>query len=110
MKWITRSHIHVDRVACPWLILRFVDSDAEFVFVPTSRIPAFVEREGAIAFDAPGVELGHHDGKCSFETIIEKYGLTDKALLRLACWSIGLAVRCRVITGHAMGRNQAAAT
>ena len=74
MKWITRSHIHV----------RFVDSDAEFVFVPTSRIPAFVEREGAIAFDAPGVELGHHDGKCSFETIIEKYGLTDKALLRLA--------------------------
>jgi len=84
MKWITRSHVHVDRVACPWLILRFVDSEAEFIFVPTSRIQEVVEREGAIPFDAPGVELGHQDGKCSFETIIEKYRLKDKALLKLA--------------------------
>jgi hypothetical protein len=84
MKWVTRSHVHVDRVACPWLIVRFVDSEAEFIFVPASRIPEVVEREGAIPFDAPGVELGHRDGKCSFETIIEKYGLKDKALLRLA--------------------------
>ena len=84
MRWVTRSHVHVDRVACPWLILRFVDSDAEFAFVPTSRIQEVVEREGAIPFDAPGVELGHRDGKCSFETIIEKYGLKDKALLKLA--------------------------
>ena len=84
MKWVTRSHVHVDRVACPWLILRFVDSEAEFIFVPTSRIQEVVELEGAIPFDAPGVELGHRDGKCSFETIIEKYGLKDKALLKLA--------------------------
>ena len=84
MKWITRSHVHVDRVACPWLILRFVDSEAEFIFVPASRIQEVAEHEGAIPFDAPGVELGHRDGKCSFETIIEKYGLKDKALLKLA--------------------------
>ena len=84
MKWVTRSHVHVDRVACPWLILRFVDSEAEFVFVPVSRIQEVIEHEGAIPFDAPGVELGHHDGKCSFETIIEKYALKDKALLNLA--------------------------
>ena len=84
MKWITRSHVHVDRVACPWLILRFVDSEAEFIFVPASRIQEVAEQDGAIPFDAPGVELGHRDGKCSFETIIEKYGLKDKALLKLA--------------------------
>ena len=84
MKWVTRSHVHVDRVACPWLIQRFVDSEAEFIFVPASRIQEVAENEGAIPFDAPGVELGHRDGKCSFETIIEKYGLKDKALLKLA--------------------------
>jgi hypothetical protein len=84
MKWVTRSHVHVDRVACPWLITRFVDSEAEFLFVPRSQIERVVEETGAIPFDAPGVELGHHDGKCSFETIIEHFGLTDKALLRLA--------------------------
>lgn len=84
MKWVTRSHVHVDRVACPWLITRFVDSDAEFIFAPASRISEIIQSQGAIPFDAPGVELGHHDGKCSFETIIEKYGLKDRALLRLA--------------------------
>ena len=84
MKWITRSHVHVDRVACPWLISRFVDSDAEFLFVPKSRVEGVAEETGAIPFDAPGVELGHHGNHCSFETIIEHYGLTDKALLRLA--------------------------
>lgn len=84
MKWVTRSHVHVDRVACPWLISRFVDSDAEFLFVPKEHVDRVAEETGATPFDAPGVELGHHDGKCSFETIIERYGLTDKALLRLA--------------------------
>jgi hypothetical protein len=84
MKWVTRSHVHVDRVACPWLISRFVDSEAEFLFVPKSQIQKVVDDTGAIPFDAPGVELGHHDGKCSFETIVEHYGLTDRALLRLA--------------------------
>lgn len=85
MKWVTRSHVHVDRVACPWLISRFVDSEAEFIFVPKSQVNKVAEETGAIPFDAPGVALGHHDGKCSFETIIEHYGLTDKkALMRLA--------------------------
>ena len=84
MLWVTRSHVHVDRVACPWLISRFVDSDAEFLFVPTSQIQLVIEETGAIPFDAPGVELGHRDGKCSFETIVDHYGLTDIALLRLA--------------------------
>lgn len=84
MKWITRSHVHVDRVACPWLIARFVDSDAEFLFVPKSQIKKVSEETGAIPFDAPGVELGHREGKCSFEAIVEHYGLADRALLRLA--------------------------
>jgi hypothetical protein len=84
MKWITRSHVHVDRVACPWLIARFVDSEAEFLFVSKSQIKKISEETGAIPFDAPGVELGHRDGKCSFEAIVEHYGLTDRALLRLA--------------------------
>lgn len=84
MKWITRSHVHVDRVACPWLIRRFVDNEAEFLFVPASSLAEAAEREGAIPFDAPGVELGHRDGKCSFETIVEAYGLKDPALLLLA--------------------------
>lgn len=84
MKWITRSHVHVDRVACPWLIRRFVDSEAEFLFVPKSRISDAAEREGAIPFDAPGLELGHHHDGCTFDAIIKKYDLTDKALLRMA--------------------------
>lgn len=84
MKWITRSHVHVDRVACPWLISRFVDSNAEFLFVPASQVKEQAEMEDATPFDIPGVELGHVDGCCSFESIIEKYQLKDKALLRLA--------------------------
>lgn len=84
MKWVTRSHVHVDRVACPWLISRFIDSDAEFIFVPKSQVEQVVKEMGAIPYDVPNVELGHKDGKCSFESIIEKYELTDLALLRLA--------------------------
>lgn len=84
MLWVTRSHIHVDRVACPWLIQRFVDSAAEFIFVPKNEIERVVQEKGAIPFDAPGVELGHHDGRCSFEAILQKYDLKDPALQRLA--------------------------
>jgi hypothetical protein len=84
MKWVTRSHVHVDRVACPWLIRRFVDSQAEFLFVPKSQVDRVAAEAGAIPFDAPGVELGHVDGRCSFESILVKYGLTDPALQRLA--------------------------
>jgi hypothetical protein len=84
MLWVTRSHVHVDRVACPWLITRFVDSEAEFLFVPTNQIEKVMAEFGAIPFDAPGVELGHSDGRCSFESIILKYGLKEPGLLRLA--------------------------
>jgi hypothetical protein len=84
MQWVTRSHVHVDRVACPWLIARFIDSQAEFLFVPKSEIERVARESGAIPFDAPGVELGHHAGRCSFEAIILKYDLKDPGLLRLA--------------------------
>ncbi len=84
MKWVTRSHIHVDRVACPWLILRFVDNEAEFMFVPANQVKVVAADTGAIPFDAPEVELGHHEGRCSFEAIITKYELKDPALLRMA--------------------------
>lgn len=84
MLWITRSHVHVDRVACPWLITRFIDSDAEFLFIPKSQIDQVSKETGGIPFDAPNVELGHHDGRCSFESILLKYELKDAALLRLA--------------------------
>jgi hypothetical protein len=84
MKWVTRSHVHVDRVACPWLITRFIDNQAEFLFVPASQIEQVVKETGAIPFDAPGVELGHHEGRCSFESIVLKFGLKEPGLLRLA--------------------------
>jgi len=83
MKWITRAHVHVDRVACPWLISRFIDSDAEFMFVAPTLVKKVAEVKNAIPFDAEGVELGHKDGHCSFVTIIEKYSLKDPVLHRI---------------------------
>ncbi len=84
MQWVTRSHIHVDRVACPWLITRFIDTEAEFLFVPKGEIERVVRETGAVPFDAPGVELGHHEGRCSFESIMLKYDLKEPGLVRLA--------------------------
>jgi len=84
MKWITRSHVHVDRVACPWLITRFIDSDAEFLFVPKSKVMEIAEKTGAIPFDTPGAELHHREELCTFSIIIKDYGLADKALMRMA--------------------------
>lgn len=84
MKWVTRSHVHVDRVACPWVIRRFVDNEAEFLFVPASQVKEVATQTGAIPFDAPEVELGHHEGRCSFESIMLRYELKDPALQRLA--------------------------
>ena len=84
MKWVTRSHVHVDRVACPWLIQRFIDSGAEFLFVPGSRVQEVAEKESAIPFDVPGADLGHRDGRCTFDALIATYGLKDEALQRLA--------------------------
>ncbi len=84
MQWITREHVKVDRVACPWLIAHFVDPEAEFLFVPAAKVMPEADRLGAIPFDVPGVELGHHGLACSFEAILHKYGLTaDPALVLL---------------------------
>jgi hypothetical protein len=84
MRWVTRKNASVDRIACPWLIKRFIDPDAEFLYVPAAEVTDAATREGAIPYDVGGVELGHVDGRCSFESIILKYGLEDPALNRLA--------------------------
>lgn len=85
MKWITRENAKVDRVACPWLIRRFIDKEAEFLFVPAAEVMRRAEAEGAIPYDVPGVPLGHVKGQCSFEAIVDHYGLEkDLGLRRLA--------------------------
>jgi len=83
MKWITREKVKVDRVACPWLIQKFVDPQAEFLFVPADQVMAVAEREGATPFDVKGVELGHHGQECSFEAILRKYDLIKEPALAL---------------------------
>jgi hypothetical protein len=84
VKWVTREYVHVDRTACPWLIRKFVDPKAQFIFVPTEKIEETSKKQDAIPFDAPGVKLGHRNGKCSFETILEEHHLTDPVLYELA--------------------------
>jgi hypothetical protein len=83
MKWVTRARPKVDRVACPWLIKRFVDPEAEFLYVPPEEVMEIAKREGAIPFDVANVELGHSGSECSFDAIIKKYTLNDPALQRL---------------------------
>src|SRR5438128_1367459 len=84
MKWVTRERPKVDRVACPWLIKRFVDPDAQFLYVPAADVMSVAAREAAIPYDVAGAELGHQGAECSFDAIIRKYQLSDPALLRLA--------------------------
>jgi hypothetical protein len=84
MKWITREKARVDRIACPWLISRFIDKEPVFLFVPAAEVMDVAAREGAIPYDVPGVELGHHGDRCSFDAFIEKYKLDDPALRALA--------------------------
>jgi hypothetical protein len=85
MKWVTREKAKVDRIACPWLIKRFVDKQAEFLFVPGEKVMEVAGQQGATPFDVKGVELGHHGKECSFEAIVKKYGLDkDPALVLLA--------------------------
>ena len=84
MKWITRERVKVDRVACPWLIKKCVDKDAEFIFVPPDKVMGEAKRLSAIPYDVKDVELGHHGKECSFEAILKKYGLAkDPALVLL---------------------------
>jgi hypothetical protein len=84
MKWVTREHVKVDRVACPWLIRKFVDPQAEFLFVAKDKVQEVAASEKAIPYDVEGAELGHHDGHCSFEAIVAKYQIDDPALKMLA--------------------------
>lgn len=84
MKWVSREHPKTDRIACPWLIRKFIDPQAEIVFVPTDDVLAYAEREGATSFDAPGATYGHRDGSCSFETMVQAYGIDDPAVALLA--------------------------
>jgi hypothetical protein len=85
MKWITGERVKVDRVACPWLIRKFVDPQAQFLFVPAEQVMAVAQGEGATPYDVPDVELGHHGKECSFDAIVKKYNLTsDPALVLLA--------------------------
>ncbi|MCW3093817.1 MAG: hypothetical protein JWP81_4886 [Ferruginibacter sp.] len=84
MKWITRERPKIDRIACPWLIKNFVDSEAEFIYVPAERVKEQAEKLKAIPFDVTDVEFSHHDDKCTFDYIIEKYGIEDPAVLSMA--------------------------
>ncbi len=84
MQWVTRARPKVDRIACPWLIKSFVDLEAEFIYVPSGEVESYAARTGAIPYDIPGVEFGHHGPECSFDAIVKKHNLTDPALLRLA--------------------------
>ena len=83
VKWITREHVKVDRVACPWLIKKFIDPNAEFHFVAADQVMLEAQRLGATPFDVPGVELGHHGKECSFEAILKTHRLAEDAALRL---------------------------
>lgn len=84
MKWVTREHPRTDRIACPWLIRRFIDPEAEIAYVPRDQVLEYAEREGAISFDAPGARYTHRDGKCSFETLVEEYRVADPAVALMA--------------------------
>jgi hypothetical protein len=85
MKWVTREHPHTDRIACPWLIRKFIDPDAEIVYLPAVEVVDFADREGANSFDAPGARYTHRGGLCSFEVLVEEYKLgADPALALMA--------------------------
>jgi hypothetical protein len=93
----------VDRVACPWLIKRFVDARAEFLYAPPEQVMEVARREDAIPFDVPNVELGHHGSECSFDAIIKNYNLTDRALQRLALIVRGADTGARDLTPESAG-------
>ena len=106
MKWVTRKNANVDRIACPWLIKRFVDPGAEFLYVAADEVAATAAREHAIPYDVKDAELGHVDGRCSFESILVKYGLDDPALARLAQVVHGADIKAdRDICPEARGLN-----
>jgi hypothetical protein len=103
MKWVTRERARVDRIACPWLISRFVDRDAVFLFVPSEQVMVVAKREGAIPYDVPGVELGHHGDRCSFDAFLDKYKLNEPALQALALIVRGADTAARQLTPESAG-------
>jgi hypothetical protein len=103
MKWVTRRKARVDRIACPWLIQRFIDPAAEFLFVAEDQVAETARREGAIPFDVPGAELGHHAEQCSFDAFLRTYKLTDPALQALATIVRGADTDARDIAKEAWG-------
>jgi len=94
MKWVTRERARVDRIACPWLITRFIDPTPEFLFVPSDKVRDVAKRENATPYDIPDVELGHHGPHCSFDAFIERYELADPAL------AVGAALKRGVVGDH----------
>lgn len=103
MKYVTRARARVDRIACPWLIKRFIDPDAQFLFVEPDMVMEIARQQSAIPFDVPDVELGHRGERCSFDAIVEKHQLTDPALLRLADIVRGADTSNRTLTPESAG-------
>jgi len=103
MKWVTREHAMVERIACPWLIRRFVDKEAEFLFVPAEKVLEVAQKENAIPYDVKGAELGHHGDEVSFDAIVKKYSLTDPALIELAKIIRGADTPNRTLTPESSG-------
>jgi hypothetical protein len=103
MKFVTRARVKVDRVACPWLITRFVDANAEFLFVEPAEVLSVAQRESATPFDVPGVELGHEGPLCTFDAVIKKYGLTAPGLARLALIVRGADTDAKDLTPESRG-------
>lgn len=103
MKWVTRERARVDRIACPWLISRFIDREPVFLFVPPGEVMAVAERENAIPYDVPDVELGHHGDHCSFDAFLRKYQLDDSALQVLALIVRGADTAQRDLTPESAG-------
>jgi hypothetical protein len=103
MKWVTRERARVDRIACPWLISRFIDKAPTFLFVPVDQVMTVAEREGATPYDVPRVELGHHGDRCSFDAFLDKYKLDDPALRELALIVRGADTDQRALTPESQG-------
>ena len=103
MKWVTREKARVDRIACPWLITRFIDKNPTFLFVPKEQVLDVAKREAATPYDIPGVELGHHGERCSFDAFLDKYRLEDPALQALAQIVRGADTDARQLTPESAG-------
>jgi hypothetical protein len=103
MKWVAREKARVDRIACPWLISRFIDREPTFLFVPADQVMQVAQREQAIPYDVPGVEPGHHGERCSFDAFLDKYELTDPALRALALIVRGADTSARQLTPESSG-------